>query len=81
MPRAFSGTYSPDGRRVAYEEFSTAFIPELVRDQSCGGITAVVARIPSRIINLADYSVEKLPWSNSNDTRPDVGRQYYLLPL
>src|SRR5919106_2004441 len=28
MPRAFSGTYSPDGRRFAYEEFSTAFIPE-----------------------------------------------------
>ena len=27
MPRAFSGVYSPDGRRVAHEEFSTAFIP------------------------------------------------------
>jgi tricorn protease len=23
MPRAFSGTYSPDGRKLAYEEFST----------------------------------------------------------
>ena len=28
MPRAFSGVYSPDGRRLAYEEISTAFIPE-----------------------------------------------------
>src|SRR5262245_40532 len=28
MPRAFTGVYSPDGRRFAYEEISTAFIPE-----------------------------------------------------
>src|SRR6185295_9182836 len=28
MPRAFSGTYSPDGSRLAYEEISTAFVPE-----------------------------------------------------
>ena len=27
MPRAFKGAYSPDGQRIAYEEFSTAFIP------------------------------------------------------
>src|SRR5512138_87746 len=28
MPRAASGAYSPDGRRIAYEEFSTVFVPE-----------------------------------------------------
>src|SRR5437762_5522875 len=28
MPRAFSGSYSPDGKRFAYEEISSAFIPE-----------------------------------------------------
>src|SRR5881397_2520227 len=28
MPRAFSAAYSPDGRRLAYEEFQTAFVPE-----------------------------------------------------
>src|SRR5437868_8420895 len=27
MPRAFSASYSPDGRRVAYEEITTALIP------------------------------------------------------
>ncbi|HET6891654.1 MAG TPA: hypothetical protein VFH31_11170, partial [Pyrinomonadaceae bacterium] len=27
LPRSFKGTYSPDARRIAYEEFSTAFIP------------------------------------------------------
>src|SRR5262249_4715015 len=27
VPRAFSGTYSPDGHRIAYEEISTAFMP------------------------------------------------------
>src|SRR5256885_8942855 len=28
MPRAFSASYSPDGRRVAYQEITTAFVPE-----------------------------------------------------
>ena len=28
MPRAFSASYSPDGRRIAYEEITTAFVPE-----------------------------------------------------
>ena len=28
LPRAFNGTYSSDGKRIAYEEISTAFIPE-----------------------------------------------------
>src|SRR2546429_9114115 len=28
MPRAFSASYSPDGRRVAYQEITIAFVPE-----------------------------------------------------
>jgi tricorn protease len=79
MPRAFSGTYSPDGRRFAYEEFSTAFIPEWFEASQWrhyrGGRTH-----PISVINLADYSVEKLPWNNSNDTLPMwIGNTIYFL--
>src|SRR5215831_13072128 len=28
MPRAFSGSYSADSRRIAYEEFGTVFFPD-----------------------------------------------------
>src|SRR5262245_5834699 len=79
MPRAFNGAYSPDGRRVAYEEISTAFIP--VWDEASqwrhyrGGRTH-----PIRVMTLADHSVEKLPWNNSNDTDPMwVGNTVYFL--
>ena len=69
MPRAFSASYSPDGRRVAYEEITTAFIPEWYEASMWrhyrGGRTH-----PISVMNLSDYSVEKLPWSNSNDTLP-----------
>src|SRR6266571_1814987 len=69
LPRAFSGTYSPDGRRVAYEEFSTAFVPNWYEASMWrhyrGGRTH-----PIEVMNLSDYSVEKLPWNNSNDTLP-----------
>src|SRR6266540_927009 len=79
MPRAFTGVYSPDGRRLAYEEVSTAFIPEWYETSQWrhyrGGRTH-----PIRIMTLADYSVEKLPWSNSNDTHPMwVGDTVYFL--
>ncbi|MGH9904607.1 MAG: S41 family peptidase [Pyrinomonadaceae bacterium] len=79
LPRAFKGTYSPDGRRVAYEEFSTAFIPIWYEASQWrhyrGGRTH-----PNRIFTLADNSVEKLPWDNSNDTDPMwVGNTVYFL--
>ncbi len=79
MPRAFSGAYSPDGRKVAYEEFSTVFVPEWYEASGWrhyrGGRTH-----PIQVMNLADYSVEKLPWSNSNDTDPMwVGDTIYFL--
>jgi tricorn protease len=79
MPRAFSGTYSPDGRRFAYEEFSTAFIPEWHESSQWrhyrGGRTH-----PISLINLADHGVEKIPWNNSNDTMPMwVGNTIYFL--
>jgi len=79
MPRAFSGTYSPDGRRFAYEEFLTAFIPDWHEASQWrhyrGGRTH-----PISVINLADLSVEKVPWNNSNDTMPMwVGNTIYFL--
>jgi tricorn protease len=79
MPRAFSGAYSADGKRIAYDELTTAFIPDWYENSMWrhyrGGRTH-----PIRIINLADYSVEKLPWTNSNDTIPMwVGNTVYFL--
>jgi len=79
LPRAFTGTYSPDGRRLAYEEISTHFIPEWYEASLWrhyrGGRTH-----PISVVNLADYAVEKLPWTNSNDTFPMwVGNTIYFV--
>ena len=79
MPRAFSVAYAPDGKRVAYEEITTAFIPpwyELSQWRHYrGGRTH-----PVRLLNLGDNSVEKLPWTNSNDTLPMwIGNTIYFL--
>ena len=79
MPRAFSASYSPDGRRVAYEEITTAFVPEWYETSMWrhyrGGRTH-----PISVMNLSDYSVEKLPWNNSNDTLPMwIGNTIYFL--
>ena len=79
MPRAFSAAYSPDGRRIAYEELTTAFVPDWYESSMWrhyrGGRTQ-----PVRVMNLADNSVEKLPWDNSNDTLPMwVGNTIYFL--
>jgi len=79
MPRAFSGAYSPDGTRIAHEEFSTAFIPAWHEASYWrnyrGGRTH-----PIRVMTLADHSIEKLPWTNSNDTDPMwIGNTIYFL--
>ena len=79
MPRAFNGVYSPDGKRVAYAEISRAFIPQWYDASEWrhyrGGRTQ-----PVRLMTLADYSVEKLPWSSSNDSDPMwVGSTVYFL--
>ncbi|MGI9065988.1 MAG: S41 family peptidase [Pyrinomonadaceae bacterium] len=79
MPRAFSGVYSPDGNRIAHEEFSTAFIPAWHEASHWrhyrGGRTH-----PIRVMTLADHSIEKLPWTNSNDTNPMwIGNTIYFL--
>jgi len=71
MPRAFTGSYSPDARRMAYEDVSTAMFAEWAQEQSSqwrhyrGGRTH-----PIRVIDLGNYTVERLPWTDSNDTTP-----------
>ena len=81
MPRAYTGVFSPDAQRLAYEEFSVAMFPPWAQNQASqwrhyrGGRTH-----PIRIIKIADYSVEALPWNNSNDTTPMwVGNTVYFL--
>jgi len=79
MPRAFNASYSADGRRVAYEEFATVFFPDWYETSFWrhyrGGRTH-----PILVMNLGDYSVEKLPWDNSNDTTPMwIGNTIYFL--
>jgi tricorn protease len=79
MPRAFSGAYSPDAHRYAYEEIQSAFIPDWYEASMWrhyrGGRTH-----PVRIMTLADHTIEKLPWRNSNDRDPMwVGNTIYFL--
>ena len=79
MPRAFSASYSPDGRRLAYEEITLAFTPDWYEASMWrhyrGGRTH-----PITVINLADNSIEKLPWTNSVDSLPMwVGNTIYFL--
>jgi tricorn protease len=79
MPRAFSAAYSPDSRRLAYEEFPTVFFPDWLETSFWrhyrGGRTH-----PILLMNLSDYSIEKLPWDNSNDSSPMwLGNTIYFL--
>jgi tricorn protease len=81
MPRAYTGAFSPDGQRIAYEEFSVAMFPAWAQNQSSqwrhyrGGRTH-----PIKIMTPAQSAVEALPWSNSNDTDPMwAGNTIYFL--
>src|SRR4029450_12886945 len=79
MPRAFTGAYAPDGKRVASEEVSTVMFPGWIEVSEWrhyrGGRTH-----PISVMNLADYSVEKLPRTDSNDSYPEcIGNTVYFL--
>ncbi|MEP7075387.1 MAG: PDZ domain-containing protein [Acidobacteriota bacterium] len=79
LARAFTGSYSSDGQRLAYEEFSTTMFPPW-QDASFwrhyrGGRTH-----PISVINLTDNSITKLPWIDSNDNSPMwVGNTIYFI--
>jgi len=79
MPRAFGGQFSPDGKRIAYEEIPTAFVPDWYETSTWrhyrGGRTQ-----PVRIMDVANHSVEKLPWKDSNDSDPMwIGNTVYFI--
>ena len=79
MPRAFTGAYSPDGKRVAYEEVSTVMFPAWI--ETSGWRHYRGGRVhPIRVMNLADNSVTKLPWTDSNDQYPMwIGNTVYFI--
>ena len=79
LSRAFTGAYSGDGQRLAYEEFSTTMFPPWQETSFWrhyrGGRTH-----PISMINLADNSISKLPWTNSNDSSPMwIGNTIYFV--
>jgi len=82
IPRAFAGSYSADGKRIAYQQVAPQmFAAAWAENQSSqwrryrGGRTQ-----PVRIMDLSSYAEEKLEWTNSNDTDPMwVGNTIYFL--
>jgi tricorn protease len=78
-PRAFSGSFSPDGSKLAFEEFPLPIFPiwyeaSYWRHYRGGRVH------PISVINLASNSVEKLPWKDSNDSTPMwVGNTIYFV--
>jgi tricorn protease len=72
LPTAVSGSYSADGKRLAYvptEQWQIAW------KRYRGGQTT-----PIWIVSLADLEVEKVPRANSNDSNPIwVGDKVYFL--
>jgi len=71
-PTAANGVYSPDGQQLVYE----AVLPweSEFRNYRGGQNT------PLRILNLATYAAQKLPWDNSRDLDPVwTGETIYFL--
>lgn len=79
LSRAFTGSYSSDGQKLAYEEFSTTMFPpwqetSYWRHYRGGRVH------PISVLNLADNSITKLPWTDSNDSSPMwVGNTIYFI--
>ncbi|MBV9879524.1 MAG: PD40 domain-containing protein [Gemmatirosa sp.] len=72
IPRLYKGGYSADGRRIAYQAIS----PNDVEWRNYRGGQAQ----PIRVLDVADLSMTKLPWSGSNDTDPVwLGDRIYFL--
>jgi tricorn protease len=79
LSRAFTGAYSSDGKRLAFEEFSTTMFPPWQESSFWrhyrGGRTH-----PISMVDLTNNSFVKLPWTNSNDSSPMwVGNTIYFV--
>jgi tricorn protease len=80
LPMAETGSFSPDGRRIAYVPYSNGgFIPDphfhMAWKRYRGGTTS-----PVWIADLADSRVTRIPRDNSNDSNPMwVGNKVYFL--
>jgi tricorn protease len=71
MPRAYTGSLSPDGRQIAYEAIATESETLEAQLQSAQWRHYRGGRVhPIRVMNLADHSEQKLPWRDSNDSDP-----------
>jgi tricorn protease len=72
LPMAFGGSYSPDGRRLAYVPVPSAF---RIWKRYRGGLASRIW-----IADLADSRIEKLPPTEANDFNPMwVGDTVYFL--
>ncbi len=73
LPLADHGTFSPDGKRLAYVPFR---LPErMAWKRYAGGTTSRIW-----LADLADSRIEKVPRDNSNDSHPAwVGDRVYFL--
>ncbi len=80
LPMADDGSFSPDGKRLAYVPYSNGARKTQPHFRTAwkryrGGLTA-----PVWIADLADSSIERVPRDNSNDTCPMwVGDKVYFL--
>ncbi|MEP7087960.1 MAG: PDZ domain-containing protein [Gemmatimonadota bacterium] len=82
IPRAFTGSFSADGKRIAYQQLSVSLFASMWGEsQSSQWRRYRGGRVqPIRIINLASLAEEKIPWNDSNDTDPMwIGNLLYFL--
>lgn len=72
IPRGHRGDYSPDGNYFAYQQINQS--DEEWRNYR-GGQTR-----PIWVINMQDYTLDKLPWDGSNDQNPSwMGDKIYFM--
>jgi len=72
MPHANFGMFSPDGQRFAYQMIALNDVEW--RNYRGGQVR------PIWVIDMDDFSLEKLPWENSNDLQPVwLGETIYFL--
>lgn len=72
VPWIFEGSFSPDGKRIAYQK--VVYWDEEWRNYRGGQAQ------PIRILDLTSMKVQKLPWNGSNDKQPVwLGKTIYFL--